>query len=68
MILQISTSVNLSAMARTTLLKTLSSNAAKAIQQPESALTVCLHSDAGIMVGGRFVSGLKFQYFLEKDM
>ena len=54
MILQISTSINLSAVARSTLLKTLSFNAAKAIQQPESALTVCLHSDSGILVGGRF--------------
>mmetsp|Transcript_36309 Transcript_36309/g.75912 ORF Transcript_36309/g.75912 Transcript_36309/m.75912 type:complete len:117 (-) Transcript_36309:217-567(-) len=54
MIVQISTSVNLSSVARTTLLKTLSLNTSKALQKPESALTLCLHSDSGMMVGGRF--------------
>ena len=54
MIVQISTSVNLSSVARTTLLKTLSLNTSKALQKPESALTLCLHSDSGMLVGGRW--------------
>ena len=54
MIIQISTSVNLSAVARTVLMKTLSLNAAKALQQPESNLSIALNSDAGIVIGGKY--------------
>ena len=54
LILNIACSVQMSQVARTTLLKALSRNASMALAKPAEDLTLVLNCDSGMMVQGKF--------------